>query len=149
MYDFLTAYRAIPHALLPDNDTLINELHKRESEKREKMWSDDSNYNTESNSDFSDETLKDYLNPRFEQIIAKVDSKYQSALKDTWKSIWEAKEPKARDHLLSVYSPDFIRDQAIQQDYTQFKPRSHYTNSSFLKTYFMGMKWLMREKLYF
>lgn len=149
IYDFLTAYRAIPHALLPDNDTLTKELNKRESEKREKMWSDDSNYSVESNSDFADETLRDYLNPRFEKIVAKVDSKYQSALKNTRNAIWEAKEPKATDYLLNQFSPDFIRDQSIQQDYTQFKPRSHYTNSSFLKTYFMGMKWLMREKLYF
>ena len=38
---------------------------------------------------------------------------------------------------------------ALKFDYSQFKPRAHYTTDSFLKTYFMGMKRMMREKLYF
>ena len=42
----------------------------------------------------------------------------------------------------------FIQENGIDQDYTQFRPRSHYTNSSFLKTYFMATKWLMRERFY-
>jgi hypothetical protein len=35
------------------------------------------------------------------------------------------------------------------QDYTQFVPRSHYTDNDDLKSYFMAMKWLMIEKFYF
>ena len=38
---------------------------------------------------------------------------------------------------------------ALKFDFTQFTPRAHYTTDSLLKTYFMGMKWLMREKLFF
>lgn len=37
----------------------------------------------------------------------------------------------------------------LKFDFTQFKPRAHYTTDSLLKTYFMAMKRLMREKLYF
>jgi hypothetical protein len=37
----------------------------------------------------------------------------------------------------------------LKFDYTQFKPRAHYTTDSLLKTYFMAMKWMMREKLFF
>ncbi len=145
IYDFLTAYWAIPHALLVDNDTLLLELRAREQRKREDSY----NRDDEQDDDFSDETLKEYLGPRFELILSQVSSNYQDALKNSWEAIWAATEPKATDYLLDQFSPDYIRENLIQQDYTQFKPRSHYNNSSFLKTYFMGMKWLMREKLYF
>lgn len=37
----------------------------------------------------------------------------------------------------------------IKQDYTQFVPRSYYTTNALLKTYFMGMKYMMRNKLFF
>jgi hypothetical protein len=53
------------------------------------------------------------------------------------------------DPFLANYSPDFVVINEIQQDYTQFTPRSHYTDNAELKTYFMAMKWLMREKFYF
>jgi hypothetical protein len=53
------------------------------------------------------------------------------------------------DIFLSVIDPAFFQETKIKQDYTQFKPRAHYTDSSLLKTYFMAMKWLMREKFYF
>jgi len=50
---------------------------------------------------------------------------------------------------LSGFVGPFDSSFDIKQDYTQFVPRAHYTESSLLKTYFMGMKWLMREKFYF
>jgi hypothetical protein len=50
---------------------------------------------------------------------------------------------------LSTLDAAFFESTQIKQDYTQFKPRAHYTDSSLLKTYFMAMKWLMREKFYF
>jgi len=53
------------------------------------------------------------------------------------------------DPFLMSYSPDFIILNGISQDYTQFTPRSHYTDNAELKTYFMAMKWLIREKFYF
>jgi hypothetical protein len=53
------------------------------------------------------------------------------------------------DPFMMSYSPDFIAINGIMQDYTQFAPRSHYTDNAELKTYFMAMKWLMREKFYF
>jgi hypothetical protein len=69
-------------------------------------------------------------------------------LNEAWKNIWEASNTDL-DILLAAYAPDFIAENSIYQDYTQFRPRSHYNNSTFLKTYFMGMKWLMREKFYY
>jgi hypothetical protein len=50
---------------------------------------------------------------------------------------------------LAEYVPQYVNKHEIMQDYTQFVPRSHYTDNVDLKTYFMAMKWLMREKFYF
>lgn len=74
---------------------------------------------------------------------------YHSALRQTWLEIWKAENHDNLDPLLLAYSSEFIKEKKIKQDFTQFKPRSHYTTSSFLKSYFMASKWLMREKLYF
>lgn len=144
MDQFLVAYWAIPHALLPSNEELKAVFEKRETTMRD-------NYTGEGEqpqAEFSDKELKDYLTKRFEKILPQVDVKYQEALKNTWAKIWEASETE-NDVLLLAYSPKFISENEIKQDYTQFRPRSHYTNSSFLKTYFMAMKWMMREKFYF
>ncbi|MBO4531650.1 MAG: DUF3160 domain-containing protein [Paludibacteraceae bacterium] len=48
-----------------------------------------------------------------------------------------------------AFSPDFISEHQILQNYTLFQPRSHYTDSNGLKTYFMAAKYIMREKFYF
>lgn len=97
----------------------------------------------------TDNELKKYLGVRFESIAKQVPAKYQSALRQTWLEIWKAESFDGLDPLLLAYSPTFIQQKQIKQDFTQFKPRSHYTTSSFLKTYFMASKWLMREKFYF
>lgn len=141
---FLTAYWLIPHALLPSNEELIKELQTRENAMRE-------NYNGESDpqAEFSDEELKSYLSKRFTKLLKKVSPEYQEALTATWEAVRAADQPKSLDLLFKTYRPDSEAVNFFEQDYTQFRPRSHYTNSSFLKTYFMAMKWLMREKFYF
>ncbi|MDR0282487.1 MAG: DUF3160 domain-containing protein [Candidatus Peribacteria bacterium] len=87
---------------------------------------------------------------------AKVISKtlvpvYQKLIPQIVEKILKANDERAADDFLAIFADDFLNqpDIQIQQDYTQFKPRAHYTDSSLLKTYFMAMKWLMREKFYF
>ena len=142
--EFLAAYWAIPYALLESNEELSDTLNYREQH----MWDNfDYTKNPEPKAEFSDEELKVYFDKRFEWIVTQVAKKYQAPLKEAWKNIREWKEKK-EDVFLKAYSPKFIQENGIDQDYTQFRPRSHYTNSSFLKTYFMATKWLMRERFY-
>ena len=142
--EFLAAYWAIPYALLESNEDLIKTLDYREQH----MW-DNYDYSTDETpkAEFSDEELKKYLDKRFDWIVTQVAKKYQEPLKSAWEKIWEWKETTP-DVFLQAFSPKFIQENGIDQDYTQFRPRSHYTNSSFLKTYFMATKWLMRERFY-
>ena len=146
MDPFLAAYWTIPHALLPSNEELLELFRKREST----MWDNyDHTSGKDPHADCDDEELKAYLTKRFEKLVKQVKPEYQEPLRKVWTEIWKAEQPKAPDYLMLAYSPEFIQANAIEQDYTQFRPRSHYTNSSFLKSYFMAMKWLMREKFYF
>ena len=78
-----------------------------------------------------------------------VSPKYEKLISYSIEHILEATSSREIDVFLAKYSPNFIMKYKIMQDYTQFKPRSHYTDSAELKTYFMAMKWLMREKMYF
>lgn len=143
---FLTAYWAIPYALLPSNDELKSLFEKRQ----EGLYTSESTVeDPELEGEMTDNELKKYLGVRFESIAKQVPAKYQSALRQTWLEIWKAESYDGLDPLLLAYSPTFIQQKQIKQDFTQFKPRSHYTTSSFLKTYFMASKWLMREKFYF
>lgn len=143
---FLTAYWAIPYALLPSNDELKALFEKRQ----EGLYTSESTVeDPELEGEMTDNELKKYLGVRFESIAKQVPAKYQSALRQTWLEIWKAESYDGLDPLLLAYSPTFIQQKQIKQDFTQFKPRSHYTTSSFLKTYFMASKWLMREKFYF
>ena len=142
--EFLAAYWAIPYALLESNEDLIKTLNYREQH----MW-DNYDYTKDEapKAEFTDEELKIYLDKRFEWIVTQVAKKYQEPLKTAWEKIREWKETTP-DVFLQAFSPKFIQENGIDQDYTQFRPRSHYTNSSFLKTYFMASKWLMRERFY-
>ena len=141
---FLTAYWIIPHALLPSNEELLKELQTRENTMRENYRGDG-----EPQAEFTDQELKSYLSKRFTKLLKQVSPEYQEALTSTWEAVRAADQPKSLDLLFKAYRPDSESVNIFEQDYTQFRPRSHYTNSSFLKTYFMAMKWLMREKFYF
>jgi hypothetical protein len=80
--------------------------------------------------------------------LAQLTPSDQELVNEILDHIFDANETTP-DTLLMSYSPDFIVLNGILQDYTQFVPRSHYTDNAELKTYFMAMKWLMREKFYF
>ncbi|MBQ5945248.1 DUF3160 domain-containing protein [bacterium] len=82
------------------------------------------------------------------QYLSKLNSADQELISGIIEEIFSANKTVPDEFLMS-YSPDFIVLNGISQDYTQFAPRSHYTDNAELKTYFMAMKWLMREKFYF
>lgn len=143
---FLTAYWAIPYALLPSNEELKKEFEKRQ----ENIYAPESKVeDPELEGEMTDNELKKYLGIRFETVVAQVPTQYQKILRKTWLELRKAESYNDLDPLLLSYSPDYIKEKLIKQDFTQFKPRSHYTTSSFLKTYFMASKWFMREKFYF
>lgn len=143
---FLTAYRAIPYALLPSNEELKSLFEKRQ---RGIHIENAPVENPDLDWELTDNELKKYLGVRFESLVKQVPAPYQKSLRETWFKMRKASDFDHLDPLLSAYSPDFVYQNQIKQDFTQFKPRSHYTTSSFLKTYFMASKWLMREKFYF
>ena len=137
IYQFLAAYREIPVILTPMLDDM-----------KVQQWE----YGIPQ--DMSDEKLDEFIMERaniyadnFEKRFPK--SKYASAIIDTVKDILDASNSQWVDHLILAFSPDYIEENQIWQNYTLFQPRSHYTDSNALKTYFMAAKWLMREKFYY
>jgi len=137
IYQFLAAYREIPVILTPMLDDM-----------KVQQWE----YGIPQ--DMSDEELDEFIMERaniyadnFEKRFPK--SKYASAIIDTVKDILDASNSQWVDHLILAFSPDYIEENQIWQNYTLFQPRSHYTDSNALKTYFMAAKWLMREKFYY
>lgn len=136
-YAYATAYWSIPYSLLVPQDEVMTALDK----KMQKATSDET--------DLTDQEIKSLSLQRFASIQSQIPSTYQEAVKTTIQNIFAADQARAEDALLTVLAWANTGAMDIQQDYTQFTPRSHYTKSSLLKTYFMWMKWLMREKLYF
>jgi hypothetical protein len=142
-YDFLAAYRSIPYAILIPNEEIMNKI----------TTNADAGSDPERSPDFSNEQLQKLIIARQKTILAKLPATYQKALTDTLTEILKADKSDGRNILLETLSPDLLKNfgamDALKFDFTQFTPRSHYTTDSFLKTYFMAMKWLMREKLFF
>lgn len=134
-YTFLSIYRAIPSILLPTEEELSVNQYNEEYGYYE--WDDP-----------TDEQLKEILEKNADKYIKKINPEYRDLAKDIFNKIL-AHDIVETDSFMSSYSPDFIIMNEIKQDYTQFTPRSHYTDNAKLKTYFMAMKWLMREKFYF
>ena len=137
IYQFLAAYWTIPTILTPPVDDL-----------KKQQWE----YGLPE--DMNDTELKEFIMQRaniyadnFEKRFPK--SKYATAIVDTVRDILDASNSQWGDHLILAFSPDFIEDHQILQNYTMYQPRSHYTDSNWLKTYFMAAKWLMREKFYY
>ncbi len=136
-YNFLAAYWSVPAAILVDKDKLSTEPYFDE-----KKWE----WNDWAIKD--DEELRNIIRENAKQYIEKLDSADQELMSGVLEQIFTANKTII-DPFLSSYSPDFVAINQIMQDYTQFAPRSHYTDNAELKTYFMAMKWLMREKFYF
>lgn len=139
-YEFLAAYRSIPYSILIPNNELID------------MITTNSNENPDS-ADITDEQIEKIIIQRQESILKKLPLSYQKATQDTIKEILKANNDNGKNTLLETLSPDLLTNfwsfNGLKFDYTQFKPRAHYTTDSLLKTYFMAMKRMMREKLYF
>lgn len=136
-YAYATAYRAIPYTLLVPQDEVMVAL----DQKMQNSTSDET--------DLTNEEIKALSLQKLANIESKIPTFYQEAVKTTLQNIFAADQSREKDPLLITLAGTNSEAIDIQQDYTQFTPRSHYTKSSLLKTYFMGMKWFMREKLYF
>ncbi|MDR0860827.1 MAG: DUF3160 domain-containing protein [Candidatus Peribacteria bacterium] len=137
-YDFLTAYWAVPQIFLPSEQTI-----------RELLSTNEWGYSE--NTDITDEQITTLIQQRTQTIAKTLAPAYQTLIPQIIEEILKADNFKAIDTFLAslgseATTPDDI---TLYQDYTQFKPRAHYTDSSLLKTYFTAMKWLMREKFYF
>ena len=136
-YEFLAAYWAVPAALLVEKDKLEIEPHYDEAKWEWIEWTVK-----------DDAELKSIIRENAKQYLSKLNSADQELISGIIEEIFNANRTIPDEFLMS-YSPDFIVLNGISQDYTQFAPRSHYTDNAELKTYFMAMKWLMREKFYF
>ena len=137
IYQFLAAYWTIPTILTPDVD-----------EFKKQQWE----YGLPE--DMNDTELKEFIMQRANIYADNLEkrfpkSKYATAIIDTVQDILDASQYRWSDHLILAFSPDFIEDHQILQNYTMYQPRSHYTDSNWLRTYFMAAKWLMREKFYY
>lgn len=103
--------------------------------------------------DMTDEEMEKKISDDVTQKLASIDPAYRDAVKATLTDILDAQKPKGKNHLFmqlgSVFTKNADNGIYLEQDYTQFTPRSHYTTNSLLKTYFMGMKYLMRHKFYY
>lgn len=136
-YEFLAAYWSIPATILVEKEKLEIEPHYDEDKWEWIEWTVKDN-----------EELRNLIRENAKKYISKLDSADQELMNKVLEQIFAAKDI-IPDPFLMSYSPDFIAVNGIMQDYTQFTPRSHYTDNAELKTYFMAMKWLMREKFYF
>ena len=138
-YEFLAAYRSIPYAILIPNDELINKI-TTESENPD-------------SADLSDEQMQKLVLERGKTIFAKLTPEYKKSVEETMNEILKADNSDGKNILLETLSPNLLESfkgfDGLKFDFTQFKPRAHYTTDSLLKTYFMAMKRMMREKLYF
>jgi len=136
-YEFLAAYWSIPASILVEKEKLEIEPHFDEAKWEWIEWTVK-----------DDEELRNLIRENAKNYISKLNSADQELMNKVLEQIFAAKDI-IPDPFLMSYSPDFIAINGIMQDYTQFAPRSHYTDNAELKTYFMAMKWLMREKFYF
>ena len=131
IYNFLAAYRSIPTILLPDAESMKVEWEYGIME------------------DADAEALQGIIQWRANNIAKKLADKYYEPVLATIDDILSASDYQWPDYLILAFSPDYIEDNQILQNYTMYQPRSHYTDSDSLRTYFMAAKWLMREKFYY
>ena len=136
-YEFLSVYWAVPYTLLPTNDEIVQYGDKFEDYMQRMAWD---------NGD--DAMVQQMLGERAQKIAKNLPENYQKAYTTTINNIFQ-EEPQVIDALFYKLDPEFFETSWITQDYSQFTPRSHYTENIYLKTYFRAMKWFMREKFYF
>ncbi len=133
LYWFLASYNAIASSLLLSWKQLFS--------------GDFNHYDVE---DLTDNQIKERVLNDLKNKISFLPKDTQDVIVKEMNFILDASEVKD-DPLILHFFPNDKEFQSlnIKQDFTQFKPRSHYTSDALLKTYFMWMKWLMREKFYF
>lgn len=143
-YDYLTAYRSIAQILLPSKTDMQKKVQAVETEYplREDRQKKVTNW------DITQEYLEEILKERAKTTITQYPTQYNTQVIESIDKIIEGKENTHVDILSQAFSPQTDPEFIIKQDYTQFVPRSHYTDNVELKTYFMSMKWLMRHKMY-
>lgn len=142
-YELLAAYRSIPYAILIPNNEMIDKINTLANDSA----------NGDPATDLSDVQVQQLITARQKTIISKLPATYQKAVQDTMTEILKATNTDGQNTLLEAFSPTLMESfgsvDALKFDFTQFKPRAHYSTDSLLKTYFIGMKRLMREKLFF
>lgn len=138
-YEFLEAYRSIPYAILPPNQEIIDKISTM--------------MQNGENADLTDEQVEDIITQRSKKIFAQLTPTYQAAAEKTLQEILAGNNSNGKNILLETLSPNLLDSfdgfNGLKFDFSQFKPRGHYTTDALLKTYFMGMKRMMREKLFF
>ena len=135
-YEFLSVYWAVPYTLLPSDSEIEQYGEKFESYEQQMNFQ---------NGDKAE--VQKMIMQRANTIKSSLPQSYQKAYTTTIENIF--KEEKATDALFYQLDAKFFDDNDIIQDYSQFTPRSHYTDDIYLATYFRAMKWFMREKFYF
>lgn len=129
IYGFLMAYWALPHSVLIPQKTLLD-------------------YYTDTWEDMTADEITKEITNRSKKIIAQLPQDIQERAQMALKNMLDGSISDWSQDLMEYFGP-INDDVAIFQDYTQFVPRSHYTRSSLLRTYFIAMKSLMRHKFYY
>ena len=138
-YEFLAAYWAVPAILLLDKDDFRIKSNSKDYFVDLYSWPTN-----------DDNEIRKIIENNEKEYLKKLSSPlYKKTIPGIIDEVLSANTLEDFDPFLGSYSPRFIVKNKIKQDYTQFMPRSHYTDNAELKTYFMAMKWLMREKFYF
>lgn len=131
-YQFLISYWAIASTLFTDEKVLL-----------ERDWNIYS-----LSQDLDDDLLKEKLFKILWTKIVYLPNNLKTSTLEELNKIFQADDWQSIDVLINEYFPDFEKNK-IYQNYPLFKPRSHYSENSILKTYFMWMKFLMQQKFYF
>lgn len=140
-YSFAVAYWSVPYSLLVPQEDIEQTINSNWSNQEDEWW--------DMWNDLGQKDVEKLITKRLETIQNKIPEEYQEIVKSTINSILKATEDRAEDKIIKVFADNVDNPIDIKQDYTQFTPRWHYTDSSLLRTYFMWMKWFMREKLHF
>lgn len=136
-YEFLSAYWAVPYTLLPTD---------QEIEQYGAKFQDYQDIIAFENGD--SKMVNEMITQRANTIKSSLPQSYQKAYITTIENIFK-EEGQIFDALFHQLDQAFFDKNHIFQDYSQFTPRSHYTDDIYLATYFRAMKWFMREKFYF
>ena len=142
-YEYLTAYWSIAKILLPSQQDIEQFI-----EDNRQLEYDNPENTLIQNGDLTDTSIKNIISQRTKEITKQYPTSYTTEVEQSINEILAGIENKKVDYLSESFSPQTDPNFVVIQDYTQFVPRSHYTDNSYLKTYFMSMKWMMRHKMY-